>query len=95
MVPTAFLMKVIRLSFEQQYQDMDEDSENLRTSWYMNNTLACDWSNADSNGIAECPVTMTIGVTQINVTVKDSEDASAMDIQCTSGTRRNRYRYIG
>ena len=44
----------------------------------MNNTLACDWSNADSNGTAECAVTMTMGITQISVTVKDSEDSATI-----------------
>ena len=66
------------VTFRAVVSDIDEESNNLRTSWYMNNTLACDWSNADSNGIAECGVTMTIGVTQINVTVKDSEDSATM-----------------
>ena len=67
-----------QVTFRAEVSDIDEDSGNLRTSWYLNNTLACDWSNADNNGTAECPVTMTMGVTQINVTVKDSEDAATM-----------------
>lgn len=64
--------------FRAEVSDTDEASENLRTSWYMNNTLACDWANADSSGTAECPMVMAMGITQISVTVKDSEDAAQL-----------------
>ena len=65
--------------FQAEVSDIDEVAENLRASWYINNTLACDWTNANSSGTTECPITMTMGVTQVNVTVKDSEDAASMD----------------
>ena len=64
--------------FRAEVSDTDEPSENLRTLWYMNNTLACDWTNADTSGTAECPIVMAMGITQISATVKDSEDAAEM-----------------
>ncbi len=66
------------VEFRAEVSDQDEPSENLRTQWYMNNTLVCDWTTADSNGTASCPMTLSIGVTQISVTVKDSDDAASL-----------------
>ena len=66
------------VTFRAEVSDLDESSSNLRTSWYINNTLACDWANANESGTAECPIPMTLGATQINVTVKDSQDAASM-----------------
>ena len=66
------------VTFRAEVSDADESSQQLRTAWYMNNSLVCDWSNADDNGSSQCPMTLALGVTQINVTVKDSQDAAAM-----------------
>ena len=67
------------VEFRAQVSDGDESVSNLRTTWYINNTLACDWLNAQSDGSASCTIALPLGATQINTTVKDSQDSAAMD----------------
>ena len=70
--------------FTAMVSDIDEPVENLRTSWYLNNTLICDWTNASSDGTSECTIEMAMDATQVSVSVKDSEDLAQfakLDIQ--------------
>lgn len=39
----------IPVEFRAQLSDSNDPTEDLEASWYMNNTLICDWSAPDSN----------------------------------------------
>ena len=60
--------------FTAMVSDENESSDNLRTSWYLNNTTICDWTNANEDGTSVCTIPMVMGATQVSVSVKDSSD---------------------
>ena len=61
--------------------DDDNDTADLTMVWYIGATTVCELAPVDENGLQECAVTLTEGMTSIVAEVRDpSDDAGRFEL---------------
>jgi hypothetical protein len=68
----------VPVEFRAQVSDSNDPTEDLLSSWHMNNNLVCDWTAPDENGTSTCSITPTLDTNRVSVTVTDPEDAAGI-----------------
>ena len=73
------LEEAVPVEFRAQISDSNDPTEDLLSSWHMNNNLVCDWTAPDEHGTSTCSITPTLDTNRVSVTVTDPENTAGID----------------